>query len=32
VSFGANNEEVLEVFLQGGNVTLLSLFLRRYAA
>jgi hypothetical protein len=32
VSFGANNEEVLEVSLQGGNVTLLSLFLRRYVA
>ena len=32
VSFGTNSEEVLKVSLQEGNVTLVSLFLRRYAA
>jgi hypothetical protein len=31
VSFGANDEEVLEVSLQGGNVALPSLFLHCYA-
>jgi hypothetical protein len=32
VSFDANNEEILEVSFQKGNVTLPSLFLRHYAA
>jgi hypothetical protein len=32
VKFNANDEEVLEVSLQGGKVALLSLFLRCYDA
>jgi hypothetical protein len=30
--FGASVEEVLEVLLQGGNIAIPSLFLRRYVA